>query len=612
MTLSLFLFATMGKQLRETVTGIRKALFGEPERLDKDLWLGRLADMLLNGLLASNRDSFDLVKFVRAVRCGLCPMYVRGYSHVFVSGPSGIPDCSGFSELPELEDAYQEIFSPDRVRQLVESFHKGLSPESVRQRNAQTEFLKKVFKAPRRVPNSDQLEVTFPGRRESEAGPDIADSTGVSPSDAEAKKRADTASNETRTIENGETPNGEQSRANQSAADGLWSIPGLQRLVEMGPLQASANRDETEWLKGVVFKTRSALQQFQLQAKLLKSTLTPNSALLKFEGSARLTVEQVLRRRSEFLTTYGLNLVSVRPEPGSVCLAIGRPERETVDTRSLWMRWPPTERQAGTQLLVAVREDDNELLILDPGSKHAPHSLIAGATGSGKSVLMQNMLLSIAVTNTPSQARIVLIDPKQGVDYFAFEDIPHLECGIIESPDKALTVLRAVVEEMDRRYRLFREARAKDLRAFNRARGDEERLPTVWVVHDEFAEWMLVDEYKDEVASIVGRLGVKARAAGIYLIFAAQRPDKNVMPMQLRANLGNRLVLRVDSEGTSELSLGQKGAEHLMGKGHLAARLEGDQDLCFAQVPYVEEDFLEAVTECIVRQQQPTTPIFKV
>jgi len=98
----------------------------------------------------------------------------------------------------------------------------------------------------------------------------------------------------------------------------------------------------------------------------------------------------------------------------------------------------------------------------------------------------------------------------------------------------------------------------------------------------------------------VGRLGVKARAAGISLVFAAQRPDANVMPMQLRANLGNRLVLRVDSEGTSEISLGEKGAERLLGKGHLAAKLEGAPEIVFGQVPFVSNEFLAQVVATLV------------
>jgi S-DNA-T family DNA segregation ATPase FtsK/SpoIIIE len=97
-------------------------------------------------------------------------------------------------------------------------------------------------------------------------------------------------------------------------------------------------------------------------------------------------------------------------------------------------------------------------------------------------------------------------------------------------------------------------------------------------------------------------LGVKARAAGIFLFFAAQRPDAGVMPMQLRANLGNRLILKVDSEGTSEIALGEKGAENLLGKGHLAAKLDGEMGLVYAQVPFVKPDFIEKIVTDITRK----------
>jgi S-DNA-T family DNA segregation ATPase FtsK/SpoIIIE len=120
------------------------------------------------------------------------------------------------------------------------------------------------------------------------------------------------------------------------------------------------------------------------------------------------------------------------------------------------------------------------------------------------------------------------------------------------------------------------------------------------VIHDEFAEWMLTDAYKDNVANIVSRLGVKARAAGIFLFFAAQRPDASVMPMQLRSNLGNRLILRVDGEGTSEIALGEKGAEQLLGKGHMAAKLEGEADLIYAQVPFVSPTQIDELVANIV------------
>jgi DNA segregation ATPase FtsK/SpoIIIE, S-DNA-T family len=148
------------------------------------------------------------------------------------------------------------------------------------------------------------------------------------------------------------------------------------------------------------------------------------------------------------------------------------------------------------------------------------------------------------------------------------------------------------VNEMNRRYTVLKENRVSNIFDLNRKANPTERLPFLWIIHDEFAEWMMTPDYAEAVADIVGRLGVKARAAGISLVFAAQRPDANVMPMQLRANLGNRLVLRVDGEGTSEIALGEKGAERLLGKGHLAAKLEGAPEIVYGQVPFVSNEFL--------------------
>src|ERR1051326_2348649 len=196
----------------------------------------------------------------------------------------------------------------------------------------------------------------------------------------------------------------------------------------------------------------------------------------------------------------------------------------------------------------------------------------ACAPGSGKSVLMQNIILGIACTNTTAQAKIVLIDPKLSVDYFAFEGLPHMPDGIIDNQEDALLTLNALVIEMNRRYAVLRENKVANIFDLNKKASPTEMLPFLWVIHDEFAEWMLTSEYADAVSDVVARLGVKARAAGISLVFVAERPDANVMPMQLRANLGNRLVLRVDGEGTSEIALGEKGAERLLGKGHLAAK----------------------------------------
>ena len=373
----------------------------------------------------------------------------------------------------------------------------------------------------------------------------------------------------------------------------------MARWVAAAPARVGETTDDLAWLRQIEEATKIALHQFHLQAKLLRSVLTPNAALLKFQGSAHLTVDQVLRRRVEFLTTHGLSLIGVQPEPGVVSLSIARPHREVVSLRMLWQRWTPDGRDGNQSVLIGVREDDGELLVLSPGEGHSPHILIAGSTGSGKSVLMQNIMLSIVATNRPDQARITLVDPKQGVDYFAFEGLPHLDGGIIDQQEEALARIRRLVDEMDARYVRMRHARAANLRQYNMRVEPVERLPMLWLIHDEFADWMLTEEYKQEVASAVQRLGIRARAAGIYLVFAAQRPEANVMPMQLRANLGNRLILRVDSEGTSDIALGEKGAERLLGRGHLLAKLEGTPSLVYAQVPFATPDEIDELVQLI-------------
>ena len=330
--------------------------------------------------------------------------------------------------------------------------------------------------------------------------------------------------------------------------------------------------------------------------------MTANAALLKFQGSANLTVEQVVRRRSEFLTTHKLNVISVRAESGAISIAVARPQRRVLQLADVWSQWKPASKDGNHELLIGIREENSELLFLSP-KRNAPHTLIAGSTGSGKSVLMQNLLLGIAATNRPQEAKITIIDPKLGVDYFAFEGLPHLQNGIVDSQEVAIEVLNNLVGEMDRRYAVLRENRVASVFDLNRKVDATAKLPLLWIVHDEFAEWMMTEDYKEGVSSVVSRLGVKARAAGIYLIFAAQRPDFTVMPPQLRANLGNRLILRVDGEGTSEIALGEKGAERLLGKGHICVKLEGEPDLIYAQVPFVSPEELTELVRCLSAAQ---------
>jgi len=270
----------------------------------------------------------------------------------------------------------------------------------------------------------------------------------------------------------------------------------------------------------------------------------------------------------------------------------------------------PTPNRANLSLLIGIKELDGDSISLNltepigGGIEHAPHTLIAGTTGSGKSVLIQNLLLDLAIKNDPALVQVTIVDPKMGVDYFPLEHLPHLTEPVVTTQDRALVVLQNLVDEMERRYRLFGVPRVNKLAAYNVRVAASERLPWIVLVHDEFADWMQTEDYRDHVTSIVNRLSVKARAAGIHLIFAAQRPDVTVMPMQLRDNLGNRLILRVEGEGTSEFALGERGAERLLGRGHIAVRLQGEE-VQLAQVPWMSTEDAEAIIASLPPRPMP-------
>ncbi len=590
------------KQLRDTVKRIMDALFGDPERLDRDLWLARISDLILDGIQVPTSARIDLANWRRAIREGTCEVYVRGYSHVFVSGPSDASTSSDFVQVAGLDNSYQEVFERADVRRLILKYLHEQNPIDVREEIAgDSVWSQQVYQSPtdRNIVVVDEMQ--------KENGQSSASLYNAQPSSSPSDPMYRT------TLWGGESDGSSAVVANgiietnisalaetTNDSERHWAYPAISTLLAYDYNTDENGTEKQIWLQNTGTRAKAALQQFQMRSKLISSVLTPNAALLKFAGSDDLTVELVNRRRSQFLTTYSLNIISVQPEPGSVALSIERPKRQVVRIQDLWRRWTPESANGNQELLIGVREADGELLFLSPGSQHAPHTLIAGSTGSGKSVLLQNLILSIAATNTPEQARLILIDPKQGVDYFNFLSLPHLDGGeIIDQKEIAMQRLNTLVDEMDARYTKFKSAKTPNLMAYNKKVSRSERLPVLWLIHDEFAEWMLIPEYKQEISNIVSRLGVKARAAGIYLVFAAQRPDANVMPMQLRANLGNRLILRVDSEGTSEVALGEKGAERLLGRGHLLAKLEG-VPLCYAQVPMVDEQFLEQLTSIII------------
>lgn len=591
-------------QLMATLTTFRAALFGDPGRLDRDVWLSRLADLLIDAEIPPGLSG--LLERARAkLREGDVDIALRGYSHVFVHSAEAGQSQSA-SEQVEIDSidgvqAWQEVFDRPELRKLVEAYAAGAGATGVRALLGGSEPWKSAsFSRPAaRVAWHAMMEQLGQQDEATQDGAHAVETAHQAPepqpvaAPAEAKPAAAPAPSE---VVAAPTP--------VAAAVGEH----LSALIATKQAGLAVVDDEREaWAQETTKKLKTALNSYGLQAAVLGTRMTPNGCLVRLAGSDRLRVEDIEAKRTQLLTTHAINLVTVQPKPGEIVVTIAGGKRQAVSLWDLWAKRQLNRNVAGinTSFVLGLQEINGSLLYLNFGgelgglSSHEPHSLVAGATGSGKSVLIQAILLDIAATNPKELAQIILIDPKMGVDYAALEDLPHMREAIITTKERSTEVLEALVEEMESRYRAFAQARARDLATFNAKTAPDARLPMVFLIHDEFADWMLDDAYKGAVGAAVQRLGVKARAAGIHLIFAAQRPDKDVMPMQLRENLGNRLILKVASEATSKIALDRPGAEMLLGRGHMAAKLNGEQGLVFAQAPFLSDDEIGLAVQAI-------------
>jgi S-DNA-T family DNA segregation ATPase FtsK/SpoIIIE len=599
-------------QLLATLSMFREVLFGDPGRLDRDVWLARLADMLIDANIPPGMTG--LMERARAkLREGDVEISLRGYSQVYVNTPNVGSATASAQELLEDTDsvqAWQEVFDRADLRKLIEAYAKGGGGLEARARlGLHQPWGGRSFKRP--APRVSWLAAM---------GQLASDPANLSGKDASAAaNNADGAIS----LDSPESVSPEQEVVSATSVEASVSKPMLVVPTYLGATlselvsakcmdSAQADVEREQWAQDVAKKLKMALNGYGLQAVILGTRLTPNGCLVRLAGSDRLRVEDIENKRIQLLTTHAIMLVTVQPKPGEIVVTVAGAKRQAVLLWDLWSRREFNRNAAGinTSFLLGLQEINGALLYLNLGtefgglSSHEPHSLVAGATGSGKSVLIQTLLLDIAATNPKELAQIILIDPKMGVDYAPLSDLPHMRDEIVTTKEKASEVLDSLVQEMEDRYRAFAKARARDLPTYNAKISTAERLPMIFLVHDEFADWMFDDAYKAAVGAAVQRLGVKARAAGIHLIFAAQRPDKDVMPMQLRENLGNRLILKVSSEATSKIALDRSGAELLLGRGHLAAKLNGEQGLVFAQAPFLSDQDIEAAVSAIRADNQ--------
>jgi len=233
-----------------------------------------------------------------------------------------------------------------------------------------------------------------------------------------------------------------------------------------------------------------------------------------------------------------------------------------------------------------------------------PHLLIAGSTGTGKSVCVNALLASILLRATPDQQRLVMVDPKK-VELNHYEGIPHLLTPVVTNMKNATAVLANIVREMESRYEIMGAARARNLKDWNAIRREQglSEVPSILVVIDELADLMMVAP--GEVEDAIIRIAQKARAVGIHLLLATQRPSVDVITGMIKANVPSRIAFAVSSQVDSRVVLDSGGAESLLGNGDMLFRPVGSSRLQRLQGAYVSEEEILAITDHWRRQGRP-------
>ena len=363
--------------------------------------------------------------------------------------------------------------------------------------------------------------------------------------------------------------------------------------------EEKAKKEAAEQAEGesVSAAVKQVVMHHGYRAKILRYLFTPNAVRVSLEPELGWNENIFYKMSNDFLAVKMLKLLRVEVVPGSYDLVFSRKERQTIFYEECLKDRELSGGPGNTKILLGRNEQDNEVVYYNLDSED-PHALIGGMTKSGKSVLLNIFIVDLIRTNTPEELRLILVDPKQ-VEFTRYRGIPYLdEDGIITKKELAIEKLHALVEEMERRYSLFAEAGVNEINKYNRKVNS--KIPRIVLIFDEFADWMLDDEFKREASSAVQSLSGKARAAGIHLIVSTQRPDNSVVVPILRANLGAKFALRVDSEKNSVIILDEPGAEKLLGYGHMIAKFAGEKQ--HIQTAFMSDEYIDSVLDLIKKQ----------
>ena len=369
----------------------------------------------------------------------------------------------------------------------------------------------------------------------------------------------------------------------------------------------AGKKDQTDATEEIRFnrdRLNTALSSFGVNATIRDVTRGPTVTRYDLELEAGVKLNKITNLSGDLALALGVENVRIAPIPDKIStVGIEVPNkivsavclRDIIDS--------PAFRNAKSKLSFAVGKDIGGNCIIGNIAK-LPHMLIAGTTGSGKSVCMNSLILSLLYKATPDEVRLIMIDPKM-VELGIYNGIPHLFIPVVTDPKKAAGALQWAVVEMLKRYRLFSEAQVRDLASYNALQKNEpdgQTLPQVVIVIDELADLMLCAA--KEVEESICRVAQMGRAAGMHLIIATQRPSADVITGLMKANIPSRIAFAVSSSLESRIILDTSGAEKLIGMGDMLYAPIGTGKPLRVQGSYVSDEEREEVVRFIKQNSE--------
>jgi len=376
-----------------------------------------------------------------------------------------------------------------------------------------------------------------------------------------------------------------------------WKLPPLSLLI---PFKKS-NKNEPMIVQNskVIEQT---LMSFGIEAKVVETYVGPSIVQYALNLPLGTKVEKVINLSANLALALGVDSKAIRID-------------SIIDTTYLGIEVPRTTREMVRIKEImgsSIMQNSNYILPVPIGIditgnyliadiQKMPHLLIAGATGSGKSVLTNGFITSLIMNKTPDELRLILIDPKQ-VEFMDYNGIAHLLHPVITEMDKAVNALKWAVKEMEKRYSILAEHQVRNIEGYNKKLGFS-AMPYIVIVIDEMADMMMTTNKVDSEVAIV-RLAQKARAVGIHLVLATQRPSVNVITGIIKANIPGRIAMSVTSSTDSRVIIDRIGAESLMGKGDLLYKAPDKTKALRLQCANVEQEEIIRVVE-FIKQQAP-------